>query len=112
MIHILNKYISPKKTIIAALTTIYGIGVKRALGACGAIGISFKDRSHKLTPSLIAELNRHILNKFVIGSSLKRHIHGNIQSLIKIRSYRGIRHQNKLPARGQRTHTNAQTRKR
>jgi small subunit ribosomal protein S13 len=112
MVYILNKYVSPKKTIGNALTNIYGLGHKRALAICAAIGIAFGARSLKLTSLQIFEICKHIAHRYAVGSDLKKKVYSNIRALIRARSYRGIRHQNNLPVRGQRTHTNAQTRRR
>lgn len=111
-VYIPNKYISPKKTIGNALSSIYGIGPKRASAVCSAIGVAYGGRILKLSQVQLSNATKHISDNYVVGSSLKRHVHADIQGLIEMRSYRGIRHQNHLPVRGQRTHTNAQTRKR
>lgn len=112
MVYILNKFISPKKTIGNALTNIYGIGPKRAKAVCAAIGVSTNTRTHQLTTLAVHSITTYISNNYVVSAALRRVVHTNIQNLIKIHCYKGFRHQNHLPVRGQRTHTNAQTRKR
>jgi len=112
MVHILNKYISPKETIGNSLTKIYGIGQKRSYDVCAAVGVARGARIALARPTTVTEISREIMSKYEIGSSLKKRVYSDIQALTKMRSYRGVRHQNHLPARGQRTHTNAQTRKR
>lgn len=98
------------KHIIIALTSIYGIGNSRSKLICKNTGIDKYTKIKNLTEDEIEKL-RNEINKYIIEGDLKRNINLNIKRLIDINSYRGIRHKKKLPVRGQRTKTNARTRK-
>ena len=98
------------KRIIIALTYIYGIGPKRSEKILEATKISPDVRTDNLTDEDI-KLLREALSKFHIEGDLRREITMNIKRLQEINSYRGIRHKRKLPVRGQRTKTNARTRR-
>lgn len=111
MTYIYNKYISPRKTISNALTSIYGIGLKRALAVCNALCINPKKRFYELSVLHVSDAQKRMATAQKVGSLLRKEVSESIQKYIKIRSYRGLRHKNRLPVRGQRTHTNAQTQK-
>ena len=111
MTYIFNKYISPQKTIQSALTRIYGIGFWRVKKITSALCINLNKRFYELTPTQISKLSKFVVSHHKVGTTLQREINENIKSLIKIRCYKGLRHKNRLPVRGQRTHTNAQTQK-
>ena len=111
MVYIFNKYIPPRKTIQSALTRTYGIGFGRAAQVAGALCTNPNKRFYELTPTQISRLSKFMVAQCKVGSALQREINENVRSLIKIRSYRGSRHKNRLPVRGQRTHTNARTQK-
>lgn len=98
------------KRIIIALTYIYGIGPKRSEKILEATKISHDLRTDDLTDEDI-KLLRAELSKFHIEGDLRREITMNIKRLQEINSYRGGRHRRKLPVRGQRTKTNARTRR-
>jgi small subunit ribosomal protein S13 len=93
------------------LTSIYGIGLsasRKILGACGVSpGIRVKD----LTEGEIARLREVVERELRVEGDLRREVSGNIQRLTEIGCYRGVRHRRGLPVRGQRTSTNARTRK-
>jgi len=94
-----------------ALTYIYGIGrhqSRRILDACGIDGTR---RAHDLAEDEVARIAAEIEKNHVVEGQLKRQVQSNIQRLKDIACYRGIRHRRSLPARGQRTRTNARTRK-
>ena len=115
MVYILNKKIPSKKPIKNALQELYGIGTKKASDIVGHLCINPKSRFSKLTPTQISKISKHITSvnfSSKVGSLLQKNVKENIQRYIKIRSYKGLRHRNSLPVRGQRTHTNAQTQKR
>ena len=101
----------PNKRIDVALTYIYGIGPKIALDLLGETKISGQMRAKELTDEQVTQLNQLIERKFVTEGQLRRQVLQNIARLKEIRCYRGIRHIRGLPARGQRTRTNARTRK-
>lgn len=111
MVYIFNKYISPKKTIKMALTDIYGVGIKRALKIANELCLNPNLRFSSLKPLDVSKICKYIANNFKVASFLHKEIQENIKKHIKIRNYKGFRHKSNLPVRGQRTHTNAQTRK-
>jgi len=98
------------KRMIVALTYIFGIGPTRSAKILTATGISFDLRTDDLTEDDIRKL-RDELSKYTIEGDLKREVTMNIKRLSEINSYRGIRHRKNLPSRGQRTKTNARTRR-
>ena len=98
------------KRMIIALTYIYGIGPTRSAKILAACGISQDLRTDDLTEDDIKKLRNEIAN-YTIEGDLKREELLHIKRLSEIGSYRGIRHRKKLPCRGQRTKTNARTRR-
>ena len=98
------------KRLEVALTYIYGIGPARAAKILEKTGISPDLRTDDLTEDDIREL-RNALSEYNIEGDLRREVSQNIRRLIQIGSYRGLRHKRGLPVRGQRTKTNARTRK-
>ena len=96
-----------QKRVEIALTYIYGIGRKSANDILVKTGIDPKD----LTEEQIAKLRDEIENNYVVEGDLRRDVALNIKRLVEINCYRGIRHRKGLPVRGQRTKTNARTRK-
>ncbi len=98
------------KRMIVALTYIFGIGPTRSAKILTAAGISFDLRTDDLTEDDIRKL-RDEISHYTIEGDLKREITMNIKRLSEINSYRGIRHRKNLPCRGQRTKTNARTRR-
>jgi len=103
--------IPDNKPLRIALRYIYGIGPKFADDICKQVGIDGQVRSHTLTEDQLAQIAGILESGFVIEGALRRQVSQNIQRLRDIRSYRGSRHRNGLPVRGQRTKTNARTRK-
>jgi small subunit ribosomal protein S13 len=99
------------KRVEAALTYIYGIGSTRAREIIGKSGINPDTRVLKLTDEEIAKLRNIIERDYKIEGELRSEVALNIKRLIDIGSYRGLRHRRGMPARGQRTRTNARTRK-
>lgn len=100
------------KTVQMALTTRYGIGHKKASLICAQCGISDEFEVRELTRYQLELINQYIGVHYITESELKKAIHNDIKRSIAIASYRGFRHHAKLPVRGQRTHTNAKTRRR
>ena len=98
------------KHIVVALTSIYGIGNMRAKQLCKAAGVSPDTQVKDLTEPEIAGIRSAVAN-FVIEGDLRRETSMNIKRLMDLGCYRGIRHRRGLPLRGQRTRTNARTRK-
>ena len=100
-----------EKRLEIALTYIYGIGPTRADEILAATGISPDLRVKDLTDEQLVPLREFIEANFKIEGDLRREISGDIRRKVEIQSYQGIRHRKGLPVRGQRTHTNARTRK-
>lgn len=99
------------KRIEAALPYIYGIGFTRSREILAATGISPDTRVRDLTEDEIAKLRENIDRNFKVEGELRTEVQLNIRRLIDIRCYRGLRHLRGLPVRGQRSKTNARTRK-
>ena len=99
------------KRIEYALTYIYGIGVKSARDILEKTGINPDTRAKDLTEAEVAKLREEIETSYRVEGDLRREVALNIKSLTEINCYRGIRHRKGLPVRGQRTKTNARTRK-
>ncbi len=99
------------KRVEIALTYIYGIGRKSSNDILAKTGIDPDKRAKDLTEEEIAKLRDEIENSYTVEGDLRRDIALNIKRLVEINCYRGIRHRKGLPVRGQRTKTNARTRK-
>ena len=99
------------KRVEIALTYIYGIGRKSANDILAKTGIDPNTRAKDLTEDEVAKLRDEIENNYVVEGDLRRDVSLNIKRLTEINCYRGIRHSKGLPVRGQRTKTNARTRK-
>ncbi len=99
------------KRIEIALTYIYGIGLKSAQDILAKTGIDPNTRAKDLTEGEVAKLRDVIEADYHVEGDLRREVAMNIKSMVEINCYRGIRHRKGLPVRGQRTKTNARTRK-
>lgn len=99
------------KRIQVGLTYIYGIGSSRADGILRATQVNPDTRIKDLTDAEIAALREYINQSYKVEGDLRREVQLNIKRLIEIGSYRGLRHRRNLPVHGQRTRTNARTRK-
>ncbi len=99
------------KRVEIALTYIYGIGQTSATKICETTGINPDTRAKDLTEDEIAKLRDEIEENYTVEGDLRRDVALNIKRLVEINCYRGIRHRKGLPVRGQRTKTNARTRK-
>jgi small subunit ribosomal protein S13 len=99
------------KRIEIGLTYLYGIGLPRAQEVLAATKVNPDRRVKDLTDAEVALLRDYISQNFKVEGDLRREVQLNIKRLIEIGSYRGLRHRRNLPARGQRTRTNARTRK-
>jgi len=95
---------------IIALTAIYGVGHARAGKICAAVGVNTSTKVKDLTDAEMDKL-RDEVGKFTVEGDLRREISMNIKRLMDLGCYRGVRHRRGLPVRGQRTRTNARTRK-
>lgn len=98
------------KHAVIALTAIYGIGRTRAQSICEAAGVEPSAKISSLTDEQIEALRSEV-GKFTVEGDLRREVSMNIKRLMDLGCYRGIRHRRGLPLRGQRTKTNARTRK-
>jgi small subunit ribosomal protein S13 len=99
------------KRVIIGLTYIHGIGKSSAQHALVDAGISPETKVRDLTEEEITKLREHISQNLTVEGDLRREVQMNIKRLMEIGSYRGLRHRRSLPVRGQRTRTNARTRK-
>ena len=99
------------KRVEIALTYIYGIGLTRAQETIQEVGVDPDTRVHELTDAQITGLREYINQNFKVEGDLRREVQMNIKRLVEIGCYRGIRHKKGLPVHGQRTRTNARTRK-
>ena len=103
--------IPPQKRIEIALTYVYGVGRTTAQKICDAVGIDRGMKARELSEDQIATLATYIQKTYPVEGQLRRQVNANINRLREIGSYRGMRHRRGLPVRGQRTRTNARTRK-
>jgi small subunit ribosomal protein S13 len=99
------------KRIEISLTYIYGVGRVRALEICTKASIDAGSRTEHLSESEVIKLREIIERDYKVEGDLRREVTQNIKMLMDIGCYRGLRHRRGLPVRGQRTHTNARTRK-
>lgn len=112
MPRLLGVDIPANKKIAYALRYIYGIGPHRAQMLCEATGIDPDRRAHELSEEELNQFSTKIAeDNILVEGDLRREVVGNLKRLQAIRCHRGIRHQRGLPVRGQRTSTNARTRK-
>ncbi len=103
--------IPAQKRIDVSLRYIYGIGATRALEVCQKAEIDPTTRANKLTEEEVSRIANIIEKDYIVEGQLRRQVQQNIARLREIRCYRGLRHMRGLPVRGQRTRTNARTRK-
>ena len=99
------------KVVHVALTYIYGIGKKFSNDICTKLSISKNKRVNSLTENEISKIREFIDKNYKVEGDLRREVSLNIKRLVDLATYRGSRHKKKLPVRGQRTHSNARTRK-
>jgi len=100
-----------QKRLEIGLTYIYGIGPTSARKICAALGLSPDEKIKDLTDEEVTKLQRHIDEQYQVEGDLRRERQQAIKRLTEIGAYRGIRHRRGLPVHGQRTKTNARTRK-
>ena len=111
MARIAGVNIPTNKRVIIALTYIHGIGRTTALQIADKLGIDHARRVQDLTDEEVLRIRETIDEEHMVEGDLRRDTAMNIKRLMDLRSYRGLRHRAGLPVRGQRTHTNARTRK-
>lgn len=100
-----------EKRLDIALTYIYGIGRSNVIKILEAAQIPADRRAKTLTDEELSKLSKIIEKEYIVEGDLRRQVHDNIKRLIDIRSYRGTRHAKSLPSRGQRTRSNARTKR-
>lgn len=103
--------IPDNKRLEVSLTYLFGIGRRLSNEIIAKLGLDRNMRAQKLTEDNIASINALLQSSYIVEGDLKRQIQNNIKRLVSIHSYRGMRHRSGLPVRGQRTRTNARTRK-
>ena len=103
--------IPTNKKVSVGLTYIHGIGDKSALDICEKAGIDKDKRVNELLETEVIQIREIIDGSYRVEGELRRDISTNIKRLMDLGNYRGLRHRRGLPVRGQRTHTNARTRK-
>lgn len=99
------------KRVIRGLTYIYGIGLSKAETILKEARVDYSTRTDKLTEDEVARIRNIIENREKVEGDLRREVQGSIKRLMDLGCYRGLRHRRGLPSRGQRTRTNARTRK-
>ncbi len=100
-----------KKRMEVALTYIYGVGLTTSRKVLATIKIDPNLRSDQISDQQLAKIQDELENNYKVEGDLRKVVNMDIKRMIDLGAYRGLRHKNKLPVRGQRTHTNARTRK-
>jgi small subunit ribosomal protein S13 len=103
--------IPTQKRVVIALQYIHGIGPKFAKDICGKVGVPNERRVNQLTDAEVLQIRESIDRDYLVEGDLRREVITNIKRLMDLGCYRGLRHRKGLPVHGQRTHTNARTRK-
>ena len=111
MARIAGVNIPTAKRVVIALTYIHGIGDTKAHEICEKVGIPIERRVNELTDAEVIQIRETIDADYLVEGDLRRENAMNIKRLLDMGIYRGLRHRRNLPVRGQRTHTNARTRK-
>ena len=100
-----------RKRLEVGLTYIYGVGRRTAQAICDELNVDRGLSTDDLTEGQVAQIRRILEEKYKVEGDLRREIQMSIKRLMDLQCYRGLRHRRGLPVRGQRTHTNARTRK-
>jgi small subunit ribosomal protein S13 len=103
--------IPTNKRVEIGLTYIHGVGPAKAKEICAKVGIPAERRVNQLSDAEVLQIREVIDRDYVVEGDLRREVAMNIKRLMDLGCYRGLRHRKSLPVRGQRTHTNARTRK-
>ncbi len=111
MARIAGVNIPNQKRVPIALTYIHGIGRTKALEICNKVGIPLDRRANDMTDDEVLRVRELIDREYMVEGDLRRTVAMNVKRLMDLGCYRGLRHRKGLPVRGQRTHTNARTRK-
>ena len=111
MARIAGVNIPSQKKLGVALTYVYGVGKKVSIDVCEKANVDSNTRVNDLSESEIKNISDVIASSILVEGDLRREVSGNIKRLKDLGTYRGVRHRKNLPCRGQRTHTNARTKK-
>ena len=111
MARIAGVNIPTNKRVVVALQYIHGIGAKKAQEIVEKVNIPAERRVNQLTDAEVLAIRETIDRDYMVEGDLRREVSMNIKRLMDLAAYRGLRHRRSLPVRGQRTHTNARTRK-
>ncbi|MBL0403049.1 30S ribosomal protein S13 [Microvirga aerilata] len=111
MARIAGVNIPTAKRVVIALQYIHGIGAKKAQEIIEKVNIPAERRVNQLTDAEVLAIRETIDRDYIVEGDLRREVSMNIKRLMDLAAYRGLRHRRSLPVRGQRTHTNARTRK-
>ena len=111
MARIAGVNIQTQKKLGVALTYVYGIGDKISKDVCSQANVDANTRVQDLSEAEIKNVSDVISSSFLVEGDLRREVSGNIKRLKDLGTYRGVRHRKNMPSRGQRTHTNARTKK-
>lgn len=111
MARIAGVNIPTNKRVVIGLTYIHGIGSAKAKEICDKVGIPAERRVNELSDADVIQIRETIDADYLVEGDLRRETAMNIKRLMDLKCYRGLRHRRGLPVRGQRTHTNARTRK-
>ncbi|MCU0882868.1 MAG: 30S ribosomal protein S13 [Hyphomonadaceae bacterium] len=111
MARIAGVNIPSNKRVVIALQYIHGIGPAKAQEICDKVSIAAERRVNQLTDAEVLQIRETIDKDYLVEGDLRREVAMNIKRLMDLGCYRGLRHRRGLPVRGQRTHTNARTRK-
>ena len=111
MARIAGVNIPTQKRVVIALTYIHGIGWTKAREICAKVAIPSERRVNELTDDELGRIRESVDSDYRVEGELRREVAMNVKRLMDLGCYRGLRHRRGLPVRGQRTHTNARTRK-
>lgn len=111
MARIASVNIPDSKRLVISLTYIYGIGLTKAQEICKSCNIDESTKVKVLTDEQLSKIRESIENNYKVEGDLRREVNFNIKKKKDINCFQGLRHKNKLPVRGQNTHSNARTRK-
>lgn len=111
MARIAGVNIPTNKRVLIALQYIHGVGAAKAQEICEKVAIAAERRVNQLTDAEVLQIRETIDREYVVEGDLRREVSMNVKRLMDLGCYRGLRHRRGLPVRGQRTHTNARTRK-
>ena len=111
MLIIFNKKLSSEKKLISALTEVYGLGWKTSIKICKILSLPLKIKTQNLTKTQIFKVTNYIKKNCLVEVLLKNKLKTDLQKHLTNGSIKGFRHKHGLPVRGQRTHSNAKTKK-